>query len=107
MAVKVLLVILLLGLTLRQQGTWRDDVALWGQAVAVSPQSPRAAMNYAGAWFAAGQMTPTVVWLARAADLSDRHRDPENFERLIRLRVLSLEDQGVPACQDLSLSRFC
>ncbi len=104
---KIGLVALLACLTMRQQGAWFSEVELWRQAVAVAPQSPRANVNYGLALQHTGRVVESVPWLARAADLSARHPDPETFEHFLRLHVLFTEELGVPACHDSSLARFC
>lgn len=67
LAVWALLLVVLCGVTWKQNRTWADELALYRQAVAVSPESTKALMGMGIAHMNAGELEPARQWLEKAA----------------------------------------
>ena len=107
MAVKVILLVVLACLTVRQHAIWRDNVSLWASAVRVAPYSPRAAFNLAVAYRRDTQIDRAMQWLIRAEAVRMGHPDEAEMARWIRSQVISMQMFGLPVCDQLLLSDYC
>jgi Flp pilus assembly protein TadD len=63
----------LLATTMRRVEVWRDDVALWGDAVARSPANPQAHSGYGMALVKRGEIDRGIRSLEQAVALDRRH----------------------------------
>lgn len=107
MAVRAIVLLTLLAcLTVRQQGQWVSDVALWGRAVRVNATSPRPAYNYAVALRKAGNLQLGAWWLSEAARRVSGGQ-VATYEPLLTAQVVAFEMAGHPVCDSPSLRPYC
>ncbi len=108
MAVKVcVLGVLLVGLTLHQQRTWRSDVALWAQAAEWNRGSARVAYNYGLALRKAGDVSASVSWFLEASHRAQRTPEEANYKQAIKRQLEAVEMSGYPVCHLPDVQPFC
>lgn len=100
---------LLLGLwtlvSLGQVGRWESDLALWTQAQAAAPSSPRPALNLATAWWRAGRPDLAAIWARRAAELAEAPVRAPARAAIRRAVASHLAAAGV--CADPAFRQWC
>jgi tetratricopeptide (TPR) repeat protein len=94
LAVGAASVVAFVTLTFLRNEVWRSPVSLWSDAVAGSPNNPRAHVNLGLALLTAGQPTEAVRHYCRALAL-----DPENRQARVNLDA-ALEDQTEARLED-------
>lgn len=86
---------------------WRDEAALWADAVAQAPQKPRPWVNLGGQQIVAGQIPDAIVTLHRAQVLAtDPRRDVSERTTAAAFAELNLAVALLRAHQDAGACRW-
>lgn len=85
---------------------WQSNTALWGQAMAVSPQQPRPSLNYGMAVIGTNQ-DEGVRFLVRAARQAYGHPREREVAAIVRHRLWWIEAFGGDVCSRPFVSPHC
>lgn len=87
--------------------TFQTDRTLWEAAVEASPRLPRPALNLATAYRTEGRERDAVLWLVRAAELSDGAPREAELRYLVKSQLLFLSAFGNDACARPTVQPYC
>ena len=100
--------VLLACLTVRQQGFWASDLALWRNAAYWAPELGRPALNLATAYRKAGQRDAALLWFIRAAELSEADPRGAEYRQSIAVQLAWMEATwGDGVCERPDLRPLC
>lgn len=93
--------------TARTLPRFQSDRALWEAAVEASPALPRPALNLATAYRKADRDREAVVWLLRAAELSQSGPRGAEVRRMVSAQLRWMDAFGAEVCSRPGVQRWC